>query len=559
MDYKILVDTPANKPALGFENYANALASLILGNEARFAIGVFGSWGSGKTTLMNAVRQKVTEQPQAAVLCDFSAWRYQQEQHLIVPLLDTIKDAILEWGTFRNSASSQGEQTAVTGGLAQLARKTAVTISRTITALLAGISLKVGLPHAIELSYEANKSLEAARNDSDSVNDKTNLKREEELGLSDPAIPRSVYYACFRALKQSFQEFVSGAGRPRIVVFVDDLDRCLPAGALQILESIKLFFDLDGFVFVVGVDNSIVERFVEQQYFVNTPVGMQTLLKGSDYLKKVFQVPFSLRPVAINQLQGFIKALCDDTTLSLPAAQQTDLHGKVLSHLEHITIGNTVNARQVKRFINAYSLQMLIKPTLNKDAVLAVLSLDFREDWAEVQAALQAYGSDFAVALGTAINEGTTDATNEFVKSVPESLRTYLQGPAAPLLDEAVVGRLDEYIFSGAAVSDLGPDFVELQKKAVQLKTLLRASAEKPDTLKGAVPRIKELASLLMSSFSTFASYGPEPIQVAEDITRYFEPLVSTLPPNPEVFKNDALRFSQRLQSAVSNLRRKLR
>jgi predicted KAP-like P-loop ATPase len=39
----------------------------------------------------------------------------------------------------------------------------------------------------------------------------------------------------------------------KIVIFVDDLDRCLPDNALDVIESMKLFFDLPGFVFVVGL------------------------------------------------------------------------------------------------------------------------------------------------------------------------------------------------------------------------------------------------------------------------------------------------------------------
>jgi predicted KAP-like P-loop ATPase len=59
----------------------------------QFAIGIFGGWGSGKTTLMRAIEDKLDSS--RAVSVQFSAWRYEKEEHLIVPLLDTIREALV--------------------------------------------------------------------------------------------------------------------------------------------------------------------------------------------------------------------------------------------------------------------------------------------------------------------------------------------------------------------------------------------------------------------------------------------------------------------------------
>ena len=56
------------------------------------------------------------------------------------------------------------------------------------------------------------------------------------------AEPQSLYYGAFEELSRAFAE-VQTAGLSRIIVFVDDLDRCLPERALTVLESMKLFFD----------------------------------------------------------------------------------------------------------------------------------------------------------------------------------------------------------------------------------------------------------------------------------------------------------------------------
>lgn len=50
------------------------------------------------------------------------------------------------------------------------------------------------------------------------------------------------------------------------MVFIDDLDRCLPDRAVEVLEAIKLFLDVEGCVFFIAVDRDVIERVVRVQY-----------------------------------------------------------------------------------------------------------------------------------------------------------------------------------------------------------------------------------------------------------------------------------------------------
>ena len=93
---KILLDTPSEKPALGFGETARALAQLIIKSEPRFAVGIFGNWGSGKTTLMEAMKKRLLRK-ESVVVVEFNAWRFEREPQLLVPLLDTVRAAIVRW------------------------------------------------------------------------------------------------------------------------------------------------------------------------------------------------------------------------------------------------------------------------------------------------------------------------------------------------------------------------------------------------------------------------------------------------------------------------------
>lgn len=77
MGKKILLDAPTDRPALGYEGIAAAFADIIINSQPNFAIGIFGGWGSGKTTLMSAIKAAL---PAAGILAvDFNAWRFERE------------------------------------------------------------------------------------------------------------------------------------------------------------------------------------------------------------------------------------------------------------------------------------------------------------------------------------------------------------------------------------------------------------------------------------------------------------------------------------------------
>jgi hypothetical protein len=376
--FKLLLDEPARQPALGFPSTARALAEIIMESEPQFAVGIFGGWGSGKTTLMRAIEDHLDSE--RAISVRFSAWRYEKEEALIVPLLDTIREALVEWS---DAHRADGQ-----------AKKTAATIGKVTRSILAGLSLRVGLPNALELSFDANRALQARRE-----------FRREEL---EARVPRSFYHASFRALSDAFAAFAGQDADRRIVVFVDDLDRCLPENALQVLESMKLFFDVQGFVFVVGLDHEVVQQVIDLKYGrqvdsdASVESGRESRVSGEEYIKKVFQVPYQLAPVVPDSLDAFLAAAYDDA--GLPQAQRDHLHKHVERHLSYVVGDTGVNPREIKRYINAYTLQRKISEQLDPDVVLVLQTIAFRPDWRHVHNAILAYGPVFIEALGQALH-----------------------------------------------------------------------------------------------------------------------------------------------------------
>ncbi|MFD9702065.1 P-loop NTPase fold protein [Lentzea sp. NPDC059081] len=97
----------------------------------------------------------------------------------------------------------------------------------------------------------------------------------------------------------------SEAGPERIVLYVDDLDRCPPGVVIKVLEAVHLLLAQPVFVVVVGVDARWLLRALRQHYadMLDDPV---------DYLEKIFQVSFALRPMDGPGFRRLVSDLAED-------------------------------------------------------------------------------------------------------------------------------------------------------------------------------------------------------------------------------------------------------
>ena len=132
-DFRVFVDSPADQPSLGFADLADALAQIAHQSAPRFTIGVFGDWGSGKTTLMRAIQNRL-DKSNKVVTVWFNAWRYEREPHIIVPLIDHLRARLNDI-----AAISHGDTQTVT-------KKAAAALGRAGAALLRGLTITAKVP-----------------------------------------------------------------------------------------------------------------------------------------------------------------------------------------------------------------------------------------------------------------------------------------------------------------------------------------------------------------------------------------------------------------------------
>jgi WD40 repeat protein len=116
----------------------------------------------------------------------------------------------------------------------------------------------------------------------------------------------------------------------RIILYIDDLDRCPPARVMEVLQAMHLLLALPLFVVVVGVDPQWLLRSIHHQYralLSSPPAGVDVSQLAStprDYLEKIFQIPFALMPMTSTGFAQLVNNLEGGATISSPSPAGPD-------------------------------------------------------------------------------------------------------------------------------------------------------------------------------------------------------------------------------------------
>jgi formylglycine-generating enzyme required for sulfatase activity len=347
----ILSDQPADEDQLGFAPYAKTLADIVAdpGTRTPLTIGVFGDWGRGKTSLMRMIQRRLEEEGDPAFPVRtvwFNAWLYSREQALWRALISRVLDGARGFPTLGDAALDTLDQLeSRLYGVATPAGGHLVLPARSLPDLEGA-----ALPPLMGLELLRRQALRAA--------DEETARRLKTL-LADveksEALTRRDQIAALDDFRRQFErvsrECIVDHGR--LAVFVDDLDRCLPDRAVEVLEAVKLFLDVPGCAFVLGIARQVIEEGIRVRYR-----DYETTLDGAQYLEKIVQIPFSLPPIAPEAVQGYVHLV---TSAGLPDERCETV----------FSVGLEANPRRIKRTLNIFLL--LWRLAQNRDDLRRVI------------------------------------------------------------------------------------------------------------------------------------------------------------------------------------------
>ncbi len=258
-EIEVPTDDPFRNDLLGRKDFVEILTRLIVSIEGPCVLAVDAGWGNGKTTFLRIWAQHLRNLGFPVV--EFNAWETDFSGEPFVALSTELTESLkaCSSGTVAEKLSD------TTKAAKELLRRAVPGIVRLATAGVVDVNSLIGNEVRDLLGSYAEGRLAAYRDEQKSV-------KEFKRTLGDMAA----------ALAES-QE-----GRP-VVLLIDELDRCRPTYAVEVLEVTKHLFSVDHVVFVLAVNRLELAHSIEALY------GNRFDAQG--YLRRFFDVDFRLPEV----------------------------------------------------------------------------------------------------------------------------------------------------------------------------------------------------------------------------------------------------------------------
>lgn len=410
-------DNETSQDLLGFKVHADLIQDVLKHRDLLpMTIGLFGDWGSGKTSVMQMLRDALGDDKNPGIAClYFNSWLFEGYDDAKAAIISSVLMQLGEHKKFGPKLRDGAVSLLKSVNWMRVARMGVqhVALPALSAYFTGGASLIPSLAGSAKALFTGGEN-----NASPDIAAKEEIGSEkldwESLIRKDGTNSEPLDVRTFR---DRFEDLIEKSDIETLVILVDDLDRCSPERVLDNLEAIKLFLSVKKTAFVIGADPRIVRHAIAHRYRTQ---GVQqsesdTSAKGelvTDYLEKLIQVPYHLPRLSPSETQTYMALLFSQRDLSrelfskcidacnkqrekdrysvfgyanikealgednIPGSLGADLV-TCASIAPLVTEGLKGNPRQIKRFLNAIVLRKKLASTANltdlRDDVLAKL------------------------------------------------------------------------------------------------------------------------------------------------------------------------------------------
>jgi hypothetical protein len=408
-------DNPSSIDLLGFDAVvAPVLEAVNSPNLDPVTIGIHGPWGLGKSTILGLLDTALSVDPRHLIVRT-NPWEYDDYKDVKGTLIAEVLGALTQ-------------RFGATGTIAEKAKG----LLKRISWSRVGIALANG---AVRLQWNPDELIEAF------------TPRAKET-------PESM-----TGFRDAFEEFLTSLpDLDRVVVLVDDLDRCLPEAVTSTFEAIKLFLSVPKMVFVIAADQDMVRDAIA----ISVDSGSRGERFAARYLEKIIQLPVSLPRLSPHEAEAYTALLiarAECETDQQYAALVAHCSERRRSHVipfvggleglewkpspeslllaaqfaQGLGADRVSSPRQIKRFLNAFGVRQHIAKARGIDISPAVIGKillledGFRDDFERLaasppaeRAALLAQWESWAKGEEETIRpEGVSEASRRWAASDP--------------------------------------------------------------------------------------------------------------------------------------------
>jgi len=270
-------------------------------------IALYGLWGSGKSTIINTLSQKLNKELYRSII--FYAWKYERDQNLAFSLYERLVDELESEEQKKNYLKTAWNL--LKGGLK-------------------GIEIPLGV-----VSFNPSKTIK---------------------GIEDAIAGKSIKNSLYSRIKEFEEQFskliteILGEKEKLLIIFIDDLDRCEPDHILDLLSMIKLFFTFGSesylkkeskIIFFCGIDKDAINKAIRKRY--------GDIIKSEEYLEKIFDISFNM-PLDNYEVNKYLN--------NLNLFEKEKEVPKISNFLKEIKF---TNPRHTKKILNKYRLLCYLK------------------------------------------------------------------------------------------------------------------------------------------------------------------------------------------------------
>lgn len=325
----------------GHSGIAENLNQIVLTCPAPFTIGLFGKWGTGKTTVLNILKDRLRTQKVPVVI--FDVWKHEGDALRRTFLKELVKQLKTQ-GLLKDFKLSEQVDSSI--GI----KKTFETLNifNSVTYIFLGLMILLGVIFYLTdiptfkgyLSIVTSSSLVAG----------LIIFLIQRMIVTEDITKTTNRFEDPHEFEDEFLNIIGKSNAQRLLIAIDNLDRCTHDNAVKLLSTIKTFLAKDSdteknnnCIFLITCDDEAIKKHLESVYIKNQNNQDSNAFNSDEFLRKFFNTFIRLPDFYDRELQDYTEELLKQT--AIPQFDDPDV-GYV------ITTAFRDNPRQIKQFIN---------------------------------------------------------------------------------------------------------------------------------------------------------------------------------------------------------------
>ncbi len=286
------LDRESEIDLLAYSPFAELITNIAANKRLNpLTIGLLGSWGVGKSTLLKLVEENIKEidPTHKDIVCvPLNSWMFEGYDDAKSAIMESLLRALLD-----NQPAFE-----------KLKDKVKTLIGRINFIRLGATVIKHGVPLAMSAINPAVATISVAQYLTEDK--RKELVEDFKEVWKEKKDDDNTTVENIRLFRKEFGELIDQSKIRNLVVMIDDLDRCTPERVIETLEAVKLFLSVPKTTFIIAIDTQVIKYSVEIKY---PKISEDTIRFSDNYIEKIIQLPINIPELSEADVKNYLLLL----------------------------------------------------------------------------------------------------------------------------------------------------------------------------------------------------------------------------------------------------------